>query len=52
MKADGRPRTAREKYGEELKLRRMAAGLTQEALAREVVCSPTLISHYEAGRPD
>ncbi|PWS40813.1 transcriptional regulator [Streptomyces sp. ZEA17I] len=50
MKADGRPRTAREKYGEELKLRRMAAGLTQEALAREVVCSPTLISHYEAGR--
>ncbi|MGW5069988.1 helix-turn-helix domain-containing protein [Streptomyces cyaneofuscatus] len=50
MKANGRPRTTREKYGEELKLRRMAAGLTQEALAEEVVCSPTLISHYEAGR--
>ncbi|MFJ1952346.1 helix-turn-helix domain-containing protein [Streptomyces microflavus] len=50
MKASGRPRTARQKYGEELKLRRLAARMTQEALAREVVCSPTLISHYEAGR--
>ncbi|UZI31150.1 helix-turn-helix domain-containing protein [Streptomyces sp. VB1] len=50
MKANGRPRTAREKYGEELKLRRIAAGLTQEALAEQVVCSPTLISHFEAGR--
>ncbi|MER8196813.1 helix-turn-helix transcriptional regulator [Streptomyces microflavus] len=50
MKASGRPRTARQKYGEELRLRRLAAGLTQEALAEEVVCSPTLISHYEAGR--
>ncbi|MFJ7063657.1 Scr1 family TA system antitoxin-like transcriptional regulator [Streptomyces microflavus] len=50
MRANGRPRTAREKYGEELKLRRMAAGLTQEALADQVVCSPTLISHFEAGR--
>ncbi|CAM5500542.1 helix-turn-helix transcriptional regulator [Streptomyces sp. ID03-2B] len=45
-----RPRTPREKYGEELKLRRIAAGLTQEALSEMVVCSPTLISHYEAGR--
>ncbi|MFF3176258.1 helix-turn-helix domain-containing protein [Streptomyces sp. NPDC057900] len=45
-----RPRTPREKYGEELKLRRIAAGLTQEALGEMVVCSPTLISHYEAGR--
>ncbi|MFG3406700.1 helix-turn-helix domain-containing protein [Streptomyces sp. NPDC048142] len=45
-----RPRTPREKYGEELKLRRIAAGLTQEALSERVVCSPTLISHYEAGR--
>ncbi|MEU1439579.1 helix-turn-helix transcriptional regulator [Streptomyces sp. NPDC005786] len=44
------PRTPREKYGEELKLRRIAAGLTQEALGEMVVCSPTLISHYEAGR--
>jgi transcriptional regulator with XRE-family HTH domain len=45
-----RPRTPREKYGEELRLRRIAAGLTQEELGEQVVCSPTLISHYEAGR--
>ncbi|MGW0823636.1 helix-turn-helix domain-containing protein [Streptomyces sp. NPDC002845] len=44
------PRTQREKYGEELRLRRTAAGLTQEQLADQVVCSPTLISHFEAGR--
>ncbi|MEU3008182.1 helix-turn-helix transcriptional regulator [Streptomyces sp. NPDC007020] len=44
------PRTPRQKYGEELRLRRIAAGLTQEALSEMVVCSPTLISHYEAGR--
>ncbi|MFE4495239.1 helix-turn-helix domain-containing protein [Streptomyces niveus] len=44
------PRSPRQKYGEELKLRRVAAGMTQEALARLVVCSPTLISHFEAGR--
>ncbi|UYQ62199.1 helix-turn-helix domain-containing protein [Streptomyces peucetius] len=44
------PRTPREKYGEELRLRRTAAELTQEALGEQVVCSPTLISHYEAGR--
>ncbi|WP_381794723.1 Scr1 family TA system antitoxin-like transcriptional regulator [Streptomyces niveus] len=44
------PRSPREKYGEELKLRRLAAGMTQEALAQRVVCSPTLISHFEAGR--
>lgn len=44
------PRTLRQKYGEELRLRRLAAGLTQEALSEMVVCSPTLISHYEAGR--
>ncbi|WP_299527596.1 helix-turn-helix transcriptional regulator [uncultured Streptomyces sp.] len=44
------PRTPREKYGEELRLRRIAAGLTQEALSETVVCSPTLVSHYEAGR--
>ncbi|QKW07104.1 helix-turn-helix transcriptional regulator [Streptomyces sp. NA04227] len=46
----GTPRTQRQKYGEELKLRRLAAGMTQEALSAIVVCSPTLISHYEAGR--
>ncbi|MBB5794885.1 helix-turn-helix transcriptional regulator [Streptomyces caelestis] len=44
------PRTLREKYGEELRLRRTAAGLTQEELSDQVVCSPTLISHFEAGR--
>ncbi|WP_405613261.1 helix-turn-helix domain-containing protein [Streptomyces sp. NBC_01511] len=44
------PRSPREKYGAELRLRRMAAGMTQEALAQRVVCSPTLISHFEAGR--
>ncbi|MFD3485087.1 Scr1 family TA system antitoxin-like transcriptional regulator [Streptomyces sp. NPDC058665] len=44
------PRSPREKYGEELKLRRIAAGMTQEAVAREMMCSPTLISHFEAGR--
>jgi transcriptional regulator with XRE-family HTH domain len=50
MDARKKPRTAREKYGEELRLRRVAAGLTQEELADLVVCSPTLISHFEAGR--
>ncbi|MFI7503497.1 Scr1 family TA system antitoxin-like transcriptional regulator [Streptomyces sp. NPDC049687] len=44
------PRTQREKYGEELRLRRTATGLTQEELGDQVVCSPTLISHFEAGR--
>ncbi|OLZ69772.1 transcriptional regulator [Streptomyces sp. IMTB 2501] len=50
MSVDRRPRTPREKYGEELRLRRIAAGLTQEQLGELIVCSPTLISHYEAGR--
>ncbi|SHL07416.1 helix-turn-helix domain-containing protein [Streptomyces yunnanensis] len=50
MKREHRPRTPRQKYGEELKIRRIAAGLTQEALSERVVCSPTLISHFEAGR--
>lgn len=45
-----KPRTQREKYGEELRLRRSAVGLTQEELGNVVVCSPALISHYEAGR--
>ncbi|UGY94422.1 helix-turn-helix domain-containing protein [Streptomyces gobiensis] len=44
------PSTARQKYGDELRRRRLAANLTQEALSEEVVCSPTLISHIEAGR--
>ncbi|GAA1699297.1 helix-turn-helix domain-containing protein [Streptomyces yatensis] len=50
MEMDRRPRTPREKYGEELRIRRTAADLTQEALSERVVCSPTLISHFEAGR--
>lgn len=50
MTVDRKPRTPRQKYGEELRLRRIAAGLTQEELGEQVVCSPTLISHYEAGR--
>ncbi|MFI2633133.1 Scr1 family TA system antitoxin-like transcriptional regulator [Streptomyces collinus] len=43
-------RTPRQKYGEEMRLRRAAARLTQEELGDQVVCSPTLISHFEAGR--
>ncbi|GAA2141235.1 helix-turn-helix transcriptional regulator [Streptomyces synnematoformans] len=43
-------KTPRQKYGEELRLRRLAKGMTQDALAEVVVCSPTLISHFEAGR--
>ncbi|MFE9820835.1 Scr1 family TA system antitoxin-like transcriptional regulator [Streptomyces sp. NPDC005791] len=50
MASHHRPRTARAKYGEELRLRRTTAGLTQEALSERIVCSPTLISHFEAGR--
>jgi transcriptional regulator with XRE-family HTH domain len=44
------PRTPRQKYGEELRLRRAAAQLTQGELGEQVVCSATLISHFEAGR--
>ncbi|MFY4723315.1 helix-turn-helix domain-containing protein [Streptomyces sp. LaBMicrA B280] len=43
-------RTPRERFGEEIRSRRGAARLTQAGLARHLVCSPTLISHYEAGR--
>ncbi|WP_328582983.1 helix-turn-helix domain-containing protein [Streptomyces sp. NBC_00370] len=50
MARSGKALTPRQKYGEELRLRRLAAGMTQEALAELVVCSPTLISHIEAGR--
>ncbi|MFC0600067.1 helix-turn-helix domain-containing protein [Streptomyces palmae] len=50
MATNRRPRSQREKYGEELRIRRIAAELTQEALSDHVVCSPTLISHFEAGR--
>ncbi|MCE4944433.1 MULTISPECIES: helix-turn-helix domain-containing protein [Streptomyces] len=50
MKREQRPRTPKKKYGEELRIRRVAANMTQEALSERVVCSPTLISHFEAGR--
>jgi transcriptional regulator with XRE-family HTH domain len=33
-----------------MRVRRTAARLTQEELGDQVVCSPTLISHFEAGR--
>jgi transcriptional regulator with XRE-family HTH domain len=44
------PQSTREFYGEELRRRREAAGLTQSALGEQVVCSPSLIAHFEAGR--
>ncbi|MFD6533656.1 Scr1 family TA system antitoxin-like transcriptional regulator [Streptomyces sp. NPDC060184] len=50
MTLSRKPQALRERYGEELRLRRLAADLTQEELAVQVVCSPTLISHWEAGR--
>ncbi|MFD7897600.1 Scr1 family TA system antitoxin-like transcriptional regulator [Streptomyces sp. NPDC059743] len=50
MAKASKPRTLRQMYGEELRLRRIAAGMTQEMLSDIVVCSPTLISHFEAGR--
>jgi transcriptional regulator with XRE-family HTH domain len=41
---------SRVRYGEELKRRREAAGLTQEELSQRVVMSRTHIAHIEAGR--
>ncbi|MCX4906161.1 helix-turn-helix transcriptional regulator [Streptomyces sp. NBC_00878] len=41
---------ARVKYGEELRRRREAAGLTQEELSQLAVMSRTHIAHIEAGR--
>ncbi|AOR31815.1 transcriptional regulator [Streptomyces fodineus] len=40
----------RKQYGQELKRRREAAGLTQEELSQRVVMSRTHIAHIEAGR--
>ncbi|GAA3368549.1 helix-turn-helix transcriptional regulator [Streptomyces sannanensis] len=41
---------SRTKYGEELRLRREAAGLTQEELSQRAIMSRTHIAHIEAGR--
>ncbi|MFB4194694.1 helix-turn-helix domain-containing protein [Streptomyces carpaticus] len=42
--------TARQLYGELLRTRRERAGLTQEALAKLMLCSPGNIAHFERGR--
>ncbi|MFE5633383.1 Scr1 family TA system antitoxin-like transcriptional regulator [Streptomyces sp. NPDC056463] len=41
---------SRRKYGEELKRRREAAGLTQEGLSELTIISRTHLAHMEAGR--
>ncbi len=49
MAIEDNPRS-REQYGQELKRRREAAGLTQEELSQRVVMSRTHIAHIEGGR--
>ncbi|WP_156726787.1 helix-turn-helix domain-containing protein [Streptomyces apocyni] len=49
MAIEDTPQT-RERYGQELKRRREAAGLTQEQLSQLVIMSRTHIAHIEAGR--
>lgn len=49
MAIEDNPRS-REQYGQELRRRREAAGLTQEELSQRVVMSRTHIAHIEAGR--
>jgi transcriptional regulator with XRE-family HTH domain len=45
-----RKKSPRQRYGEELRYQREAAGLTQAALGDRVVLSPSMIAHIEAGR--
>ncbi|MFF3749914.1 Scr1 family TA system antitoxin-like transcriptional regulator [Streptomyces sp. NPDC002018] len=40
----------RKHFGQELRIAREAAGLTQQQLGEGVVCHGTLIAHFEAGR--
>lgn len=49
MAIEDNPETRR-KYGEELKRRREAAGLTQERLSELTIISRTHLAHMEAGR--
>lgn len=49
MAIEDNPRS-REQYGQELRRRREAAGLTQEELSQRAVMSRTHIAHIEAGR--
>lgn len=44
------PQSNEEFYGDELRRRREAAKLTQADVGDQVVCSPSLIAHFEAGR--
>ncbi|MGP4109988.1 helix-turn-helix domain-containing protein [Streptomyces sp. 4N509B] len=44
------PLDPREFFGEVLGERRREAGLSQSQLAERVICSPSLIAHFEAGR--
>ena len=43
-------RRFRDFFGEELAVRREAAGLSQTELGERIFCSQTLIAHFEAGR--
>ncbi|MFE4827368.1 Scr1 family TA system antitoxin-like transcriptional regulator [Streptomyces sp. NPDC056672] len=40
----------RKHFGQELRIAREAAGLTQQQLGESVVCHATLLAHFEAGR--